>query len=490
MLEQTYRKKKEMFAIAVDFKKAYDSIRRETILEILKEYRVDINIVDFVKRIYTGDSTIIQMGEGEDIEMKVESGIRQGCTASTLFFKLITYKIIEALQRTRGVRTGSSKVTCLFYADDGLVLADNVEQARESIRIVKETGEKYGLQLNENKSQCIMFNVKENINEVEGIGVVKEIKYLGIIIRGKKDMFEGQREQIKNKVKVMSNMTNSVIERSCHRTLIGKTYWKAVVVPNILYGVETINMNENEIERIQRTENSAMRRVLKAPRYAPLAAIRGEIGITNMKTRICRGRIQYVRRVKQGNNTLLKTIMKESKEGRMSTWWRYTEKYMRWANIREEELENMTRNEVKTKIAKVAEEEWRRELEERSTLYIYRRFKMEMREEDYEGGERSLLWFRARSNCLSLGEDRWQRRAEECRVCRETGEDIEHFILDCMPLEEQRKSSIVLQRPRLESRLEVMGEFLFGEGNARVKRETLYNMWLEREVKMRRQPEE
>ena len=37
---------------------------------------------------------MIEMDE-RSIEMEVESGIRQGCTASTVLFKLITYRIIE-----------------------------------------------------------------------------------------------------------------------------------------------------------------------------------------------------------------------------------------------------------------------------------------------------------------------------------------------------------------------------------------------------------
>ena len=35
-------------------------------------------------------------------------------------------------------------------------------------------------------------------------------------------------------------MTNSVIEKSCH--LMGKTYWKVVVLPSALYGAEVIDM--------------------------------------------------------------------------------------------------------------------------------------------------------------------------------------------------------------------------------------------------------
>ena len=94
--EETYRKQEQMVTIATDLEKAYDSIKIETMVQILKELRIDSKIIDFIVRIYREDSTKIQLEKNKEIEIEVTiSGIRQGCTASTVLFKLITYKIIE-----------------------------------------------------------------------------------------------------------------------------------------------------------------------------------------------------------------------------------------------------------------------------------------------------------------------------------------------------------------------------------------------------------
>ena len=84
-VEETYRKKEQMVAIAIDFKKAYDSIKRETMVQILKELRIDSKIIDSIVRIYMEDSTkiqVIQLKKNKEIEIEVASGIRQECTAS------------------------------------------------------------------------------------------------------------------------------------------------------------------------------------------------------------------------------------------------------------------------------------------------------------------------------------------------------------------------------------------------------------------------
>ena len=85
-------------------------------IQILKELMIDSQIIDFIVRIYREDSTKIQLEKNKEIN--VTSGIRQGCTASTVLFKLITYKIIEGMRKTEGMKILGPKITCLFYADD------------------------------------------------------------------------------------------------------------------------------------------------------------------------------------------------------------------------------------------------------------------------------------------------------------------------------------------------------------------------------------
>ena len=79
-------------------------------VEILKELRTDSKIIDFIVRIYREDSTKMLLEENKEIEIEVTSGIRQGCTSSTVLFKLIAYKIIEKMRKTERQRESRKKV--------------------------------------------------------------------------------------------------------------------------------------------------------------------------------------------------------------------------------------------------------------------------------------------------------------------------------------------------------------------------------------------
>ena len=216
----------------------------------------------------------------------------------------------------RGVRVGDERVRCLFYADDGLLLANSIGEAEERIRELKRIGMRYGLEMNDRKSEVMIFNSENRPESVEGIGVVREIKYLGVRVGDSFIMFEMHRGEMINKAKWMRGMTYSVIEKSCHRIMIGKCYWKCVVLPRVLYGSEVVILRVKELDEIQRQEYGAMRRMLGAPRGAAKAGMRGEIGLSMVKSRVARGRVQYMRRVLQGENKMLKGVMMGAKQGR------------------------------------------------------------------------------------------------------------------------------------------------------------------------------
>ena len=93
--------------------------------------------------------------------MEVTSGIKQGCTGSTTLFKLVTYQIIKGIQEGgKGFTNELVNIGVLFFADDALVLADNIEDVIFNIRKLIQIGQKYGLDINKEKNNIIIYNKK------------------------------------------------------------------------------------------------------------------------------------------------------------------------------------------------------------------------------------------------------------------------------------------------------------------------------------------
>ena len=76
----------------------------------------------------------------------------------------------------------------------------------------------------------------------------------------------------------MAEMTYSVVARSCNRMLIGKTFWKCIVLPSVLREYSVLVWTKEEMEKLQRVEKSIWRQILGAPSYVAVEALRGEVG--------------------------------------------------------------------------------------------------------------------------------------------------------------------------------------------------------------------
>ena len=168
---------------------------------------------------------------------------------------------------------------------------------------ITRTARNYDLEIKTQKGSIIIFNMREKTNEIAGIKGYDKMKYLGITINDKKNKFKTQKKLIIEKATKMANLTYSVVSRSCARLMIGKVYWKGIVLPMILYGTNIIDFTKEEIQKLQRIENSVGRKILCALSSAQEVALRGEIGISSMKSRIMEGQLKYLHHILIGEST-------------------------------------------------------------------------------------------------------------------------------------------------------------------------------------------
>ena len=480
-VEESYKRRTPLVVVSIDYSKAYDSIKREKIIEVMRKYKIHPQIIEAVSGVYINDRTVVEIGHMKK-EMRVSSGIRQGCTGSTTIFKLITYEIIRELERKgQGFMNEYVEILALFFADDGLLIADSISSAKHNIKILKEVSRACGLEINTAKSNIVIFNSVERPETLEEIEVRTEFKYLGVELVCERDMFRKQIENMIAKAQRLANVTYSIINKCCNKVLIGKTFWKSVVVPAILYASCAINIGEKDIDKLQVIENGVYRKILGAPKYAPNCTLRGEIGASLMKTRIVEGRLQYIRSIWERKNDLLKIVLEDQFE-RPGRWMKKTKEWMNYVGITRREMQQLGKNGIKEKVRAKDTESWKKELEKKCSITLYKSWKTEIREEQiYDNRTASEILYRARCNCLLL-EDRNRHTGGEivCKVCKNGVEDLAHFILECKGWVDIRRKAPSLQRPYPEDTSNILGHFLFAEESLKENKEVLYDMWRKR----------
>ena len=293
------------------------------------------------------------------------------------------------------------------------------------------------MKINREKRWCLIFNgVEEGCRAVGGISVVEEMRYLGVLVTAKRNCFGSSKGERMNVARRMANMTYSVLVRSSDRLLIGKTFWKSVVLPGVLSANEVLVWTKAERQKLQRIENGVWRKVLRAPPYAPVVALQGEVGCSSVDARDMKSKIKFAKYLMETENVVLRAVFERMRDrGRMCPWMRLVGGYLVELGLGWAELEGMGAKDVVRRVDVWEENRWREELNEKSSLLHYR-MKAGIGGETYDNSWGSVLLFRVRSNTLRLG---WRARywggEVGCMMCGAEEETLKHFLLECPELE-------------------------------------------------------
>ena len=81
--------------IFIDFSKAFDSIDRSTMFEILELYGIPKQIVDAIRLLYTNNSATVLSPDGETKPFDIKAGILQGDTLAPFLFIIVVDYILR-----------------------------------------------------------------------------------------------------------------------------------------------------------------------------------------------------------------------------------------------------------------------------------------------------------------------------------------------------------------------------------------------------------
>jgi len=159
LIDQSFAKKKPLYACFVDFKKAYDSVWREGLFLKLLEAGFSCKFVKTIQGMYTGLQSCVQLSNGISIPFASVLGLKQGCNLSPMLFNIFINKLIVDLDKTDGdaPKLGHLLVGCLLYADDLVLLSETKEGLQKQLDTLNKYMSEWFLEANVSKTKCITF---------------------------------------------------------------------------------------------------------------------------------------------------------------------------------------------------------------------------------------------------------------------------------------------------------------------------------------------
>ena len=254
----------------IDFSKAFDSIHRVKMKEILLAYGIPKETVNAIMTLYMNTKSTVRSPDGDTDFFNITSGVLQGDTlAPYLFVICLDYVLRKAidsnkelgftLAKSRSKRNPAVKVTDVDYADDLAIISDYLTDGTILLHQLEQAASEIGLCINAKKTEFICYNQHHSgsikLLNNDNIKAVEEFTYLGSNIAStKRDV------QIRlGKAWSALNKLNTIWKSSLPKKL-KINFFRATVESVLVYGSTSWTLTKS----LEQTLDGAYTRMLRA----------------------------------------------------------------------------------------------------------------------------------------------------------------------------------------------------------------------------------
>ena len=122
-----------MHQLFIDFKKAYDSVRREALYSILIEFGIPKKLVRLIKMCLTETYSRFRVGKNLSEIFPIRNGLKQGDALSPFLFNFALEYAIKRVQVNQDGLKLNGTHQLLSYVDDVNILGGSAHAVKENV---------------------------------------------------------------------------------------------------------------------------------------------------------------------------------------------------------------------------------------------------------------------------------------------------------------------------------------------------------------------
>lgn len=275
-----------------DLSKAFDSIHRPLLWEILKKYGCPTKFINVVRLFHDDMEAAVINGNSTSDKFPVRVGVKQGCVIAPTLFSIFLAAMLEYIDKrlqpsvSVAYRTdgklfnlrrlqAKSKVTIttvveLQYADDSAVCAHSAVELQSIIDIFAEAYAKFGLSVNHSKTKVLFQPIPHTcpptpVIKVDDISleVVEQFQYLGSLLSQNMKIDLEVEHRIQAASVAFGKLWRRVFGDHDIRLRTKISVYKAVIIPTLLYGAEAWTVYRRHMQLLDMFHQRCLRRILR-----------------------------------------------------------------------------------------------------------------------------------------------------------------------------------------------------------------------------------
>ena len=254
----------------VDFSKAFDSIHRGKMEQILLAYGIPNETVDAIMMLYKNTRSKVRSPDGDTEFFDILAGVLQGDTLAPFLFIICLDYVLRSsvdkisnlgltLTKARGRRFPASTITDADYADDLALMSDTIAEAETLLHKLEIAAGDVGLYVNASKTEFMCYNQDGSMNTLAGKSLkqVDTSIYLGSNITSTEKDVKARIGKAWGALKGLNVVWKSTLPND-----IKREFFQAIVESVLVYGSNSWTLTKKLQSKLDGTYTRMLRAAL------------------------------------------------------------------------------------------------------------------------------------------------------------------------------------------------------------------------------------